>query len=87
MKAPSRILILEDDACYAELLSFKLRGEWPACELRLAGNQADFKTAMKREAFDLIISDYSMPQFNGLEALAFVREKHRAFRLSSSPAA
>jgi PAS domain S-box-containing protein len=76
MKAPGRILILEDDSCYAELLSFKLRAEWPECGLRMVGNEADFKAAIGREAFDLIISDYSMPHFNGLEALAFVRENH-----------
>ncbi len=75
MKAPRRVLILEDDPCYAELLSFKLSAEWPQCALTLVDSEKEFKAAIRREPYDLILSDYTMPCFTGLDALSFARQE------------
>src|SRR6185503_20165605 len=37
--------------------------------------QVEFLAALEREMFDLIISDYSHPSYNGLTALQLAREK------------
>lgn len=71
MKTPTRVLILEDDPCYAELLSFKLLAEWPKCVLKKVANGRDFKVAALAATYDLILSDYALPDYNGLEALAY----------------
>jgi len=33
-------------------------------------NSADFIAAMENEAFDLILADYKLPSWNGIQALA-----------------
>src|SRR6267142_3816777 len=75
MKAPGRMLILDDDPLSAELLKLKLSGEWPACAFMTAAGQEDFEAAIRKDACDLVISDYLIPGYSGLEALAFARKQ------------
>jgi CheY-like chemotaxis protein len=60
---------VEDNLFDAELTEHRIREEWPRCTVDRVDNRFDFLAAMKREKFDLILSDFSMPGFNGLEAL------------------
>jgi len=53
-----------------------ISARWPHCELMRVDTREDFISAIEQEDLDLIISDYTMPNFNGLEALAIARE-HR----------
>ena len=41
----------------------------------LADNRADFEGALAPERFDVILADYLLPSYNGLEALRVAREK------------
>jgi len=70
-----RLLHLEDNAADAELISMQIAGEWPDCKIRLVSSRDEFIAALEREEFDLILSDFSLPSFNGLEALDLVRKK------------
>ena len=75
MNRPLRILHLEDDPDFAELVkTLLLQDELDADVKRVAG-RADFETALEREKFDIILSDFRLPRFTGLEALAFVRKE------------
>lgn len=74
MKSPKRLLILEDDLFYAELLEFQLRQQWPECAIVKVSEGKHFKTTLQSGTFDLILSDYAMPNFSGLDAVALVRE-------------
>jgi len=51
----------------------KLSREWPECVITVVTGQRDFDAALKRETYDLVLSDYLMPSFSGLEALATAR--------------
>jgi len=73
MKSPARLLILDDDPLYGELMTRKLSREWPGCVITVVTGQRDFDAALKRETYDLVLSDYLMPSFSGLEALATAR--------------
>src|SRR5438445_12114537 len=75
MKSPNRLLILEDDAIFAELLQIDLSKRWRACAFVVAHNEKQFTAALEEGGFDLIISDYVMPGFPGLAALAMARER------------
>src|SRR5450432_1206535 len=75
MKASLRILNLEDDARDAELNEAMLAARWPHSVLMRADNREDFVAALEQEDLDLILSDYSMPHFNGLDALALAHER------------
>jgi PAS domain S-box-containing protein len=75
VKSTLRILNLEDDPKDSELNEAMLSARWPQCELMRVDTRRDFIAALEQEDLDLIISDYTMPNFNGLEALAIARER------------
>ncbi|HJW82101.1 MAG TPA: response regulator, partial [Acidiferrobacterales bacterium] len=67
MTTPLRILIVEDSEADAELLLRELRrgGYVPECERVETPEGLD--AALTRQSWDLIVSDYAMPRFNGLQ--------------------
>jgi PAS domain-containing protein len=75
MNSPLVILNLEDNANDAELNHEMLLARWPDCRLVRVDNRDDFCKALAESQLDLILSDYSMPSFSGLEALALARSK------------
>src|SRR5882672_9327074 len=76
MKSPQRLLLLEDDPNDAELLRRHLSGEWPECEVIRVSAEASFRAALKAGGFDLILSDYRLPGFDGMAALALARKHY-----------
>ncbi len=69
-----RLLLLEDNQLDADLIQAALRRELPDAATTHVTDRDGFVTALAREAPDLVLSDYSLPQFDGFAALAIVRE-------------
>lgn len=59
----------------AELNEAMISARWPHCEMIRVSTREDFVAALGHEEFDLILSDYTIPGFNGREALTLAREK------------
>lgn len=70
-----KILHLEDDRNDAELLRALLLAEWPDCEITLVGDRTAFLDALQPGGHDLILSDFKLPGFSGLEALQLALER------------
>src|SRR5256885_9155717 len=70
-----QVLIIEDSENDAALMEIQLQraGYNPVCS-RVQTAEA-VHDALDQKRWDLIIADYKMPQFDGLSALALVREK------------
>jgi PAS domain S-box-containing protein len=75
MKAALRILNLEDNPNDAELNQAMISARWPDCEMIRVATREDFIAALVQEKYDLILSDYTIPGFNGREALTIARER------------
>ena len=73
MKTPLHILHLEDDSNDAALVQAALAEGGIVCSTTCAQNREDFVTTLERGDVDLILSDYSLPAFDGLSAIAMVR--------------
>jgi two-component system cell cycle sensor histidine kinase/response regulator CckA len=69
-----RILHVEDNPHDAELISRQLAGEGFQAKITVAANKADFLEAL-RHPCDLILCDYSIPGFDGKEALDIVKQQ------------
>ena len=76
MSKPLRILHLEDDPDFAELVRTLLQQDKLEAELKRVVTRAEFEAALDSEEFDVILSDFRLPRFTGLEALAFVRKEY-----------
>ena len=69
------VLIIEDSENDTELLLRELRRGGYAPEFERVETPEGLDDALSRQSWDLIISDYAMPRFNGLQALKLVQEK------------
>jgi len=71
---PVRLLHLEDDETDQVLVQQMLHAEGVPCEMVTVKTRADFEAALLGGNYDLIISDFSLPSFDGLRALSIARE-------------
>ncbi len=75
MTNPLRILHLEDNPLDSELIQSTLEEEGLVCEFLRVETRAAFIEALEHQSLDLILSDYSLPSFDGLSAMAIVHEQ------------
>jgi signal transduction histidine kinase len=69
MKSPLHILHLEDDPNDAALVQSTLEAGGIACATTRVSSRDDFVAAIKHGGIDLILSDFTLPAFDGLSAL------------------
>jgi len=74
MKEAIKILFIEDVPADAELIWREISKDKIIFEKMLVETKKDFVSAIKSFNPDLIISDYSLPQFDGMEALILKNE-------------
>lgn len=75
-RRPTTILHLEDDSSDALLVRRRLRVDLPGIQVRWVATESDFKQALAEKAIQLIVSDLSMPLFDGLAALEYSRANY-----------
>src|SRR5580698_9301302 len=74
MSPPLRILHLEDNPADALLVRDQLANDELAADIHHAGGREEFIKALHEGSWDLILADYKLPDYNGLEALKLVRK-------------
>ncbi|MGE0447592.1 MAG: response regulator [Vicinamibacterales bacterium] len=70
---PLRILHLEDDPLDAELAAATLAGDSLNCVIECVASRGAFEAALVTTQFDIILSDYNLPDFDGLTAQGVAR--------------
>ena len=75
MKKTLKILILEDNLFDAELNKLELRKTYKEFESRVVKDEKNFVKELDTFQPDLILSDYAMLQFTGLDALEIAKNK------------
>ena len=81
MKSPLHILHLEDDPNDAALIQSTLEAGGIICATTCVQSHDDFVAALEHGGIDLILSDFSLPAFDGLAALEIVRTRWPAIPL------
>ena len=68
-----RVLHLEDNRLDAEIVRRLLTAECPDSQLTLVSSRFAFLGELQLRPFDLIVSDFTLESFNGIEALELAR--------------
>ena len=75
MSVPLRVLMVEDSEDDAALLGRELRRGGYEVALQRVDSSAAMSASLERERWDLVICDYSMPHFSGIDALKLLRAR------------
>jgi PAS domain S-box-containing protein len=75
MNNPIKILILEDNPSDAKLILYELKAGGIKFTSEQTNNRTDFVNQLDNFSPDVILSDYSLPQFTGMEALEIAVKK------------
>ena len=73
-RSAPRILMLEDSPLDSELIQEHLDSMVPSPEITRVESRAAYAEALQRRNFDLILSDFSLPDFDGMMALEMASE-------------
>jgi len=76
MSQQFRVLMVEDSASDAELVVRELKRAGMRCESRRVETAVEYRRALEQFQPQVILSDFSMPKFDGLEALAIAKRSH-----------
>lgn len=74
MRTPLRVLLVEDSEDDADLLLWEIRGGGYDVIAARVDTEEAMRAALERE-WDVVVSDYSLPQFSGLAALELVQHR------------
>ena len=75
-RAPLQVLLIEDNPADAELIAYELSRAGVEMESRCVATKKEFLAELRKNPPDAIISDFSMPQFNALDALHVLKKHH-----------
>jgi len=78
MEERLRLLLLEDDELDAEIELAAIRAGGIACEARCVDTREELQAALDEGGWDLVLADYNLPAFTGIEALQLVRARDAA---------
>ncbi|WP_438483329.1 response regulator [Oleiharenicola lentus] len=71
-----RVLHIEDCVSDAALIHHSLNEAWPNSKIHRVASEEEVRVALdEKQEWDVILSDYSMPGFNGLSALEITRSR------------
>jgi PAS domain S-box-containing protein len=76
MKTELKLLLLEDDISDAELIQKFLSRSGLVFKTIIASDKPEFAAAVRKDTFDVILADNSLPQFDATEALKFLHEQN-----------
>ncbi|HKQ90223.1 MAG TPA: response regulator [Blastocatellia bacterium] len=76
MNSSMRILYLEDNPADVELSRAVLEKDGLKYEMTVVDTREDYVAALEAGGYDLILADYHLPSFDGMEALEIAREKY-----------
>lgn len=68
-----KILHIEDNPGDADLVRRLILTEWPGSEITLCSQASECRNYLETSRFDLILSDFTLPSFNGMDALETAR--------------
>lgn len=74
MERRLKIILLEDSAGDAEVISFELEKGGLDFELERVEAGAEFEESIERDRFDVILSDFELPSYDGMSALGAALE-------------
>lgn len=74
MLKPINILLLEDEPTYSDILTMGLQHEGFEPKIVEVATKKEFVSQLKTIPFDVIISDYTLPDINGMEAVQIAVE-------------
>jgi AraC-like DNA-binding protein len=75
MNSRLRVLHLEDDSVDAELVQNTLVTGGIECEITRVETACDFRSALRRGKFELLLADYTLPSLDGLSALSIAHQQ------------
>lgn len=70
-----QIIMVEDSVDDAEIIQFELKSAGFDFNAQVVKNRQDFIRALKSDTPDIILSDFTMPNFDGLSALKVAKEE------------
>ncbi|HJM42759.1 MAG: sigma-54 dependent transcriptional regulator [Nitrospinota bacterium] len=73
MTADARVLVVDDEDRVRKLLTRLLQEE--GCRVQVASSGREALEALEREAYDLVLTDLTMPGMSGMDLLSEIREK------------
>lgn len=77
LKRRLRLLLIEDSKIDAEIVAEELRTGGYALFCHRVDTLPEFESALKGQAWDIIIADYNLPTFNAMDALRVLQESGR----------
>jgi len=77
MTEPLHLLLLEHSETDAELCLAELERGGFDVRADVVGTRADFEARIRANSYDVVLSDYRLPDWTGMGALAVLQEYHR----------
>jgi len=74
LDSPLKILNLEDNKVDTELIRLELENEGIAADVTAVEDRDDFEQLLRQQRFDLIISDFTLPAYDGKAALTLAQQ-------------
>lgn len=74
MNKPLRVLIVEDSKFDARVLIGELENGGYRLDHELVDNPEDMRAALRKKPWDIVISDFVMPNFSGMDAIRILQE-------------
>jgi PAS domain S-box-containing protein len=69
-----RVLLVEDVAFDAELITRVLAKSELDCDITLVGTRSAFESAISDQSFDIVLCDHKLPAFDSIEAIRLLKD-------------